>query len=71
VETKSAALEEAGDIVMAVESGAIADSQIEELPDVVRGLGRASEEEVTVFKSVGIAFEDLAVAAAAYDNLTS
>lgn len=71
VETKAAALTEAGDIVMALESGAIEESQIEELPTVVRGLGRASDGEVTVFKSVGIAFEDLAVAAAAYENLTS
>lgn len=70
VETKEAALSEAGDIVMALERGAIERSQIEELSGVVRGLGRASDDEVTVFKSVGIAFEDLAVAAAAYENLT-
>ena len=70
VETKEAALSEAGDIVIALERGAIERSQIEELSAVVRGLGRASDDEVTVFKSVGIAFEDLAVAAAAYENLT-
>ena len=70
VETKDAALSEAGDIVLALENGAIEPSQIEELSAVVRGLGRASADEVTVFKSVGVAFEDLAVAAAAYENLT-
>jgi ornithine cyclodeaminase len=71
VETKDAALSEAGDIVLALEHGAINRSQIEELSTVVRvGLGRASDDEVTVFKSVGVAFEDLTVAAAAYENLT-
>lgn len=70
VETKDAALSEAGDIVLALEHGAIEHSQIEELSAVVRGLGRVSDDEVTVFKSVGVAFEDLAVAAAAYENLT-
>ena len=70
VETKEVALSEAGDVVLALEHGAIKRSQIEELAGVVQGLGRASEDEITVFKSVGAAFEDLAVAAAAYENLT-
>lgn len=70
VETQEMALSEAGDVVLALESGAIERSQIEELAAVVRGHGRGSDDEVTVFKSVGVAFEDLAVAAAAYENLT-
>ena len=70
VETLDAGLSEAGDILIALERGAVERSQIEELSTVVRGLGRASDDEVTVFKSVGVAFEDLAVAAAAYENLT-
>ena len=70
VETKDAAQAEAGDIVLALESGAIEGPQIEELSAVVQSHGRATDDEVTVFKSVGVAFEDLAVAAAAYENLT-
>ena len=71
VETKEAANTEAGDVVLALESGALEEQRIEELAAVVRGHPRSSDAEVTVFKSVGIAFEDLAVAAAAYENLAT
>jgi ornithine cyclodeaminase/alanine dehydrogenase-like protein (mu-crystallin family) len=37
---------------------------------VVRGAAvRRDEEDITLFKSVGVAFEDLAVARAALDRL--
>ena len=69
VETKEAALAEAGDVIDPVGSGTIDPGDIDELREVVRGKGRISPDEVTIFKSVGIAFEDLAVAAAAYARL--
>jgi ornithine cyclodeaminase/alanine dehydrogenase-like protein (mu-crystallin family) len=68
VETTDSALEEAGDVVLAIADGALTDGDLVELSDVVRGAGvRASDEDVTLFKSVGVAFEDLAVARAAVE----
>jgi ornithine cyclodeaminase len=66
VETRAAALKEAGDVVQAIAAGALAAADLVELGDVVRGAaGRRSPRELTVFKSVGLALEDLAVARAA------
>jgi ornithine cyclodeaminase len=68
VETRESALAEAGDLSIPLGSGTIGpDAVVADLREVVRGevRGRQSEEDVTLFKSVGVAFEDLAVAAAA------
>jgi ornithine cyclodeaminase/alanine dehydrogenase-like protein (mu-crystallin family) len=66
VETRAAALAEAGDLLQPIEEGVwSADRIAGDLADVVAGrAGRTSEGERTVFKSVGVALEDLAVAAA-------
>lgn len=66
VETKGAALVEAGDLAIPLREGVITEDLVEELSDVVRGRPRRSDEEITIFKSVGVAFEDLTVAAAAF-----
>jgi ornithine cyclodeaminase/alanine dehydrogenase-like protein (mu-crystallin family) len=66
VETRDGALAEAGDVVQAIAADAIAAEDLVELRDVVTGAaGRTSPDEVTIFKSVGLALEDLAVARAA------
>jgi ornithine cyclodeaminase len=66
VETRASALAEAGDVVQAVTAGALAESALVELADVLAGgAGRTAGEDITVFKSVGLALEDLAVARAA------
>jgi len=65
VDTRAGALAEAGDIVQAIAEGAIADSHVvAELAELCRGQhpGRQRAEEVTLFKSVGWAGEDLAAA---------
>jgi ornithine cyclodeaminase/alanine dehydrogenase-like protein (mu-crystallin family) len=64
VETREAALAEAGDLLIPIEKGLITAAKISaDLGEVVRGATvRASSDDVTVFKSVGVAFEDLAVA---------
>ena len=64
VETREAALAEAGDLLIPIDEGALsADCIYAELADVARGnLGRENAEEITIFKSVGVAFEDLLVA---------
>ncbi len=56
---------ECGDLMAAVERGALRWEQVRELKDVVAGLvpGRRSREEITLFESQGIALEDVAVAA--------
>lgn len=69
VETKAASVTEAGDLIIPLEHGAISADVIEELGDVVLGRPRTSDEEITIFKSVGIGFEDLAVAAAAFARM--
>ncbi len=53
---------------MAMASGALEEERLVELADVVAGGARAAGAPgggVTIFKSVGAAFEDLVVAAAA------
>ena len=70
VDTRSAALTEGGDIVAAIASGAVDPSAVTaELADLARGAhpGRTRDDEVTVFKSVGFALEDLAAAEAVFD----
>jgi alanine dehydrogenase len=56
---------EAGELTQAVESGAVQWSEVRELGQVIAGrqTGRAHAFEVTMFKSVGVALEDVAVAA--------
>jgi ornithine cyclodeaminase/alanine dehydrogenase-like protein (mu-crystallin family) len=73
VETREAAWSEAGDLVIAMLEGAIEeDHVVADLSEVVRGARvRTSDDDVTLFKSVGVAFEDLVVAAAAVDRMTS
>ncbi len=65
VDRRESALNEAGDYLIAAAEGAISPEQIRaELGEVLAGLapGRADEEEFTIFKSLGIAVEDLAAA---------
>ena len=67
VETREAALTEAGDLIIPLQAGVIARSDImADLSEVVRGaMVRRAPGDITVFKSVGVAFEDLAIAAIA------
>ena len=71
VETRASALLEAGDVVLAIRDGALDAGALHELAAVVRGEVARAEDEITVFKSVGLALEDLAVAAAAAAGLAS
>ena len=69
VDFKEQALMEAGDLIdaLAADDG-FAENDIAELGDVVAGVqpGRTSSEAITVFKSVGVAFQDIATAAFVY-----
>lgn len=64
VDQRKAAWAEAGDLIQARDAGLIEESHVAaELGDVVAGraLGRTSDEQITCFKSVGNAVQDLAV----------
>ena len=56
---------EAGDFVAALEQGILHWSRVHELADVVAGrqTARQTADSITLFKSLGLAIEDVAVAA--------
>jgi ornithine cyclodeaminase len=68
VEWKEQARMEAGGLVHAVAAGRRSWDEVAELADVLRGHapGRNGPEEVTLYQSVGIGLEDVAVAAVAW-----
>jgi len=68
VDSRHAALAETGDLIQPIRAGLItADHVWAELGELVLGRvkGRTSEEEITLFKAVGIAVQDAAAARAA------
>lgn len=71
VDFKDQALQEAGDLQQALKSGAIGQDAIHaEIGQVITGVkaGRTSDREITLFKSVGMAIEDLTTASFAYQQ---
>ena len=65
VDRRESALNEAGDYLIAAKEGAFGPDHIRaELSEVVDGSnpGRTSPDEITIFKSLGLAMEDLAAA---------
>lgn len=63
VDTKGGAMKEGGDIVIPLNAGVISESSVlGDLFDLTRGTvkGRQSDSDITLFKSVGAALEDLA-----------
>jgi ornithine cyclodeaminase len=74
VDTRAGATEEAGDIVQPLASGALAGKDIlADLAELARGEkdGRTGGAEITLFKSVGAALEDLAAGRLVYERLGS
>jgi ornithine cyclodeaminase len=72
VDTRAGATKEAGDIVQPLASGVLkADAIVADLHELARGekKGRESAQEITLFKSVGAALEDLAAGIAVYRAL--
>jgi ornithine cyclodeaminase len=71
VDTRAGATKEAGDIVMPIASGVLKPADIKaDLYELSRGLhpGRENADEITLFKSVGAALEDLAGAVLAWKS---
>lgn len=72
VDTRRGALKEAGDLVIPISAGIIKESDLQgDLFDLCRGqsAGRKTREEITLFKSVGTAIEDLAAAMLVWSKL--
>ncbi|MBX3456088.1 ornithine cyclodeaminase family protein [Ferrovibrio sp.] len=70
VDTRAGALKEAGDIIQPLASGLLREADLGgDLFGLVRGeaVGRRDEQEITLFKSVGFALEDLAAAELTYE----
>ncbi len=66
VDRRESTLAEAGDFLLAKQEGNVDDSHIQgELGEILLGSvpGRTGNEEITLFKSLGLAIEDLAAAA--------
>ncbi|MDH3241730.1 MAG: ornithine cyclodeaminase family protein, partial [Alphaproteobacteria bacterium] len=61
---------EATDLAAPVEQGIIAWDDVVNLGDIVAGKrpGRGSADDITLFKSLGVAFEDVALAARAFEK---
>lgn len=71
VDSRAASLEEAGDLIQPIRAGLFDESHIcGELGEVVLGIksGRESQDEITYFKSVGIAVQDAMAAQVALNN---
>ena len=69
-DTRGGALLEAGDLVGPITRGLLDAASVVDLHGLCRGehLGRRQRDEVTVFKSVGAALEDLAAAILVYES---
>jgi ornithine cyclodeaminase/alanine dehydrogenase-like protein (mu-crystallin family) len=72
VDTRAGATKEAGDIVQPLQSGLLKpDAIVADLFELTRGekQGRESTDEITLFKSVGAALEDLAAGIAVWRSI--
>lgn len=73
VDRRESAMNEAGDLLIPMREGAIgAEAIVGELGELVNGTiaGRRDDSEITLFKSLGLAVEDLACAHFLYDAAT-
>jgi ornithine cyclodeaminase/alanine dehydrogenase-like protein (mu-crystallin family) len=70
VDSKEQARMESGDLLMALEDGDWASPRLVELQDVVSGRvrPRSRPDEITLFKSNGLAVEDVIAAAFVYER---
>ena len=71
VDLKEMALAESGDLIIPIQKGLMSDADIHgDLGDILIGklVGRENDEEITLFKSVGLAMQDLAAAACIVRN---
>ncbi len=67
---KEACLAEAGDYIIPINEGIINENNIISIGDIITGQqkGRANDSDITIFKSVGISAQDVAVGKLVYDR---
>ncbi len=65
--------ETGGDVIIPIRNGLITENNLIEIGEIISGLrrGRSGDNDITLFKSVGIAVEDLAAASYIYKNAES
>ena len=71
VDSREACWEEAGDLLIPLKKGLISKDHVRaELGEILAGVkvGRGSDNQVTIFKSVGNAVQDVAVATKALEE---
>jgi ornithine cyclodeaminase len=70
VDSRAAALAECGDLGIPLREGLIEENAIAEIGEIAAGVrpGRGSEDQITLFKSVGIAVQDAAAGQLAVRN---
>ncbi|MCP5098886.1 MAG: ornithine cyclodeaminase family protein [Chloroflexi bacterium] len=74
IDSHEAALAEAGDLIMPLQNGTIQEGHIQaELGEIVAGTkpSRINSEQITFFKSVGVAVQDVVAARIALQNATA
>jgi ornithine cyclodeaminase len=74
VDYRPSAMSQAGELLTAIREGAVTEQHIAaEIGEVIGGTaaGRTSAAEITLYKSLGVAAQDLAVAAAIVDAATA
>ena len=70
VESRASALREAGDVIQAIEAGALREDELVALAELVRGDASPAPGRPRFFKSSGMAWEDLVLAAAVQASAT-
>ncbi len=70
VDTKEGVLNEAGDLIIPIEKGILMEDDVHELGEVFAGKvpGRETDEEIIIFKSVGVAIFDLVSAQSVFET---
>jgi ornithine cyclodeaminase/alanine dehydrogenase-like protein (mu-crystallin family) len=68
VESRTSALREAGDVILAIDSGATTADQLVTLAELIRGEAKPPAGRPRFFKSTGMSWEDAIVAANLTDN---
>jgi ornithine cyclodeaminase/alanine dehydrogenase-like protein (mu-crystallin family) len=63
VESRTSALREAGDVVLAIEAGVASPDELITLAELIRGEARPDRDRPRLFKSTGMSWEDAVIAA--------
>ncbi len=73
VDSRAAVMNETGDIIIPMKNGLILENSLIEIGEIISGArqGRLGDRDITLFKSVGIAAEDLAAALYIYGLVKS